>query len=91
MPEEALQKAVALMYNQSLPAPIVVAKAKGRNAARMAILAEEAGVPVVADEGLANSLIPLEVGTLVPVEFWELVAKVFVFIRKVDHEKEVRR
>jgi type III secretion system FlhB-like substrate exporter len=55
----------------------------------MAILAEKAGVPVVADEGLAEGLIPLDVGALVPIEYWELVAKVFVFIRKVDHEKEV--
>lgn len=84
------QKAIALMYDPSLPAPLVLAKARGRGAERMADLAKQAGVPVVADEGLAEGLIPLDVGALVPVEYWELVAKVFVFIRKVEHEKEVR-
>ncbi len=85
------KKAIALMYDPSLPAPLVLAKARGRSAQRMAVLAEQAGVPVVSDEGLAEGLIPLDVGALVPFEYWELVARVFVFIRKVDHEKEVRR
>jgi type III secretion system FlhB-like substrate exporter len=85
------KKAIALMYDASLPAPLVLAKASGRGAERMACIAGQSGVPVVADEGLANGLIPLDVGTLVPFEYWELVAKVFVFIRKVEHEKEVRR
>ena len=83
------QKAIALMYDPSLPAPLVLAKARGRCARRMADLAEQAGVPVVADPELAEGLIPLDVGALVPFEYWELVAKVFVFIRKVEHEKEV--
>ncbi len=85
------QKAVALMYDPSLPAPLVLAKARGRSAERMAVLAEQSGVPVVSDAGLANGLIPLDVGALVPFEYWELVARVFVFIRNVEHEKEVRR
>ncbi|OHD80137.1 MAG: hypothetical protein A3J97_03735 [Spirochaetes bacterium RIFOXYC1_FULL_54_7] len=85
------KKAIALMYDPSLPAPLILASASGHSAERMAVLAEQAGVPVVADEGLAEGLIPLDVGALVPFEYWELVARVFVFIRKVDHEKEVRR
>lgn len=84
------RKAIALMYDPSLPAPLVLAKAGGRGAERMIALAGQAGVPVVSDEGLAEGLIPLDVGALVPFEYWELVAKVFIFIRKVDHEKEVR-
>jgi flagellar biosynthesis protein len=91
MPKSGGQKAIALLYDPSLPAPLVLAKARGRGAVRMASLAEQAGVPVVTDEGLAEGLIPLDVGSLVPFEYWELVARVFVFIRKVDHEKEVRR
>jgi type III secretion system FlhB-like substrate exporter len=90
MPKGRGQKAIALMYDPSLPAPLVLAKARGHNADLMTGLAERAGVPVVADEGLADGLIPLEAGSLVPFEYWELVARVFVFIRKVDHEKEVR-
>lgn len=85
------RKAIALMYDPSLPAPLVLAKARGHSAERMAELAKAAGVPVVADTGLADGLIPLDVGALVPFEYWELVARVFVFIRKVDHEEEVRR
>jgi flagellar biosynthesis protein len=85
------RKAIALMYDPSLSAPLVLAKAGGRGAERMASLAEQAGVPVVADGLLAEGLMPLDIGALVPFEYWELVARVFVFIRKVDHEKEVRR
>jgi flagellar biosynthesis protein len=90
MRKDGDKKAIALMYDPSLPAPLVLARARGRGAERMTSLAEKTGVPVVTDEGLAEGLIPLDVGSLVPFEYWELVAKVFVFIRKVAHEKEVR-
>jgi type III secretion system FlhB-like substrate exporter len=91
MHEAGGKTAIALMYDATLPAPLVLAKARGRSAERMAVLAEQSGVPVVTDAGLANGLIPLDVGALVPFEYWELVARVFVFIRNVEHEKEVRR
>ncbi len=91
MPKVGDNIAIALMYDPSLPAPLVLARARGHKAEQMASIAGQSGVPVVADEGLANGLIPLDVGTLVPFEYWELGARVFVFIRKVEHEKEVRR
>ena len=69
------KKAIALVYDPSLPAPLVLAKAKGHGAERMAAIAEQHGVPVVTDEGLAEGLVPLDVGDLVPFEYWELDRK----------------
>ncbi len=73
--------AVALRYDASLPAPMVVATAVGRAAERAVGIALDAGVPVVEDGALAASLLPLEAGELVPREYWEIVAKVLIFIR----------
>lgn len=71
---------MALRYDLSLPAPMVMAAATGRAAARAVALAEDAGVPVVRDEGVAMALVPFDVGDLVPPEYWEIVAKVLIFI-----------
>ena len=75
--------AVALSYDTSLPAPVVSAKGRGFLAGRMEELAGEAGVPVVRDPALAVMLDSVDAGAFVPVQYWELVARVFVFIRKV--------
>jgi len=75
--------AVALRYDTSLPAPLILGKATGRAAERAAELALESGVPVVEDEPVVMALIHLDVGDLVPPEYWEIVAKVFVFIREL--------
>ncbi|MBP7263368.1 MAG: EscU/YscU/HrcU family type III secretion system export apparatus switch protein [Spirochaetia bacterium] len=76
--------AVALRYDSSLPAPLVLASLRGRAAERGVELARTHGVPVVRDEALSAALLPLDVGSLVPPEYWEIVAKVFVMIRKVE-------
>lgn len=81
MPERRAKKATALAYRPSLPAPIVVAKGTGRAAERIERIAAGSGVPVIEDAALAEGLEPLEIGGFVPPEYWELVARVLVFIR----------
>ena len=76
------RKAVALAYLPEMPAPMVVASGTGRAAERIENLAAGAGVPIVEDAVLAQGLEPLDLGGFVPPEYWELVAKVLVFIRK---------
>lgn len=76
------RKAVAVAYLPEMPAPLVVASGTGRSAERIERLAAEAGVPIVEDAALAEGLEPLDIGGFVPPEYWELVAKVLVFIRK---------
>ncbi|MBN2874687.1 MAG: EscU/YscU/HrcU family type III secretion system export apparatus switch protein [Spirochaetales bacterium] len=83
MPDDKQPRAVALRYDESLPAPIVVARGTGRMAERIGDLALESGVPIVRDEALCAGLQPIDVGEYVPREYWELVARVLVFIRNV--------
>jgi flagellar biosynthesis protein len=77
-------KAVALKYIPSLPAPFLAAKASGRAAARLVEIAREAGVPVVKEEGLACALYPLDLGDYVPEECFEIVARVFAFVKSIE-------
>lgn len=83
MSERSRRSSVALRWDESLPAPIVVAKGSGLIAERIEKIAELAAVPVVHDEVLAAGLAPIDIGEFVPPEYWELVARVLVFIRKV--------
>ena len=83
MPERTERKSVALRYDASMPTPLVVAKGRGRVAERIESIAREAGVAIVSDGPLASGLEPVDIGEYVPPEYWELVARVLVFIRKV--------
>ena len=83
MPRRSGRKSVALRYDERLPAPIVVAKGSGRIAERIESIARKSGVAVVRDDALVAGLEPLDIGEFVPPEYWELVARVLVFIRKV--------
>ena len=77
-------KAVALRYWAGLPAPFLAAKAEGRAVDRLLSLASAAGVPVVEDAPLAQAVFPLEVGDYVPEECFEIVAKVFAFVKSIE-------
>ena len=73
--------AVALHYNEDLPAPIVLASGRGELAKPIARIARENGVPLVADPELAASLIELDVNTLIPESLYEVIASLLVFVR----------
>jgi flagellar biosynthetic protein FlhB len=73
---------VALRYDTSRgDAPEVVAKGKGVIALRIRELAAEHGVPVVPDPPLARGLYAsVEIGHLIPEEFFGAVAAVLAFV-----------
>ena len=73
--------AVALHYNEDLPAPIVVASGRGPLADAITRIARQSGVPVVADPELASTLIELDVNTLIPESLYEVIAALLVFVR----------
>jgi len=83
MPRRKVKRSVALLYEDSLPAPLVVAKGTGLMADRLDAIASASGIPVVKSEAMANGLAPVDVGQFVPPEYWELMARILVFIRKV--------
>jgi type III secretion system FlhB-like substrate exporter len=84
MPGRDRPRAVALKYFESLPAPFLLAKAEGRTADRLQAIARESGVPVLRDEALTAALYPLDVGDYVPPEYFEIVARVFAFVKRAE-------
>ena len=79
-----MRRAVALRYWAGLPAPFLAAKAEGRAADRLVAIAAEAGVPLVQDAPLAQAVYPLDIGDYVPEECFEIVARVFAFIKSIE-------
>jgi len=84
MPEAGRSRAVALKYYAGLPAPFLLAKADGRLVERFTLIAQEAGVPVLRNGPLASALFPLEVGDYIPEEYFEIVARVFAFVKRIE-------
>jgi flagellar biosynthesis protein len=72
--------AVALHYSEDLPAPLVIAAGVGATARAIARIAREAGVPLVADADLADALLQLDVGTLIPEDLYAVIAEILVFV-----------
>jgi flagellar biosynthesis protein len=73
--------AIALHYTEALPAPLVIASGRGALAEAIKRVAVEAGVPLVEDPVLADSLIRLDVDTLIPESLYEVIANLLVFVR----------
>ncbi len=73
--------AIALRYDPTRGAPIVLAKGAGAVADRIRELAEESTIPIVRDIPLARTLYRLvEVDTPIPVELYESVARILAFV-----------
>lgn len=86
----ALEKAVALKYTQNLPAPLVLARGKGRLAERMKTIAAESGISILEMPELADALIELEVGSFIPERFYEILAEILVFVMNQGQGPEDR-
>jgi flagellar biosynthetic protein FlhB len=75
---------VALAYDGSKPAPVVVAKGKDLVALQIRRIATENNVPIVPDPPLARSLhASVEVGHMVPAEVYAAVAQVLAFVYRM--------
>ena len=79
-----MKKAVALRYPPEADAPYISAIAKGRLAERMVQIAKEHDVPIVQDDALTNVLAIQRVGDLIPEETYEVLAKIFAFIARMN-------
>jgi flagellar biosynthesis protein FlhB len=76
--------AVALSYDGSHPAPVVVAKGQDLVAKQIRRIAEESGVPIVPDPPLARSLhASVEIGQMIPAELFAAVAQVLAFVYRM--------
>jgi type III secretion system FlhB-like substrate exporter len=78
-----MEKAVAIHYNEELPAPISLAKGRGELARSIRRIAEKHGIRLAAMPELADSLIELEVGSLIPEDFYRIIAELLVYVRSL--------
>lgn len=81
---------VALSYDGSRPAPVVVAKGQDLVALAIRRIAAEHDVPIVPDPPLARSLhANVEIGQEIPEELYQAVAQVLAFVYRVARRKVV--
>lgn len=71
-----MKRAVALRYQDSDEAPVVVSAGEGELAARIERAALEYAVPIVRDVPLADALAELQVGEPIPEALYEAVAAI---------------
>ena len=82
--------AVALRYDGTLPAPVVVAKGKNLVAAQIRRIATENDVPIVPDPPLARALhASVEIDRMIPAELYAAVAQVLAFVYKMAGRRRI--
>jgi flagellar biosynthesis protein len=85
------KKAAAIAYTPPMPAPRVLARGKDREAERIIAAAQEAGIAIVEDPGLAAMLQAVKPGDYIPPWCWEIAAKILAFVFEKEHDEENRR
>ena len=84
--------AVALSYDGSHPAPVVVAKGQDLVAKQIRRIAKENNVPIVPDPPLARSLHKsVEIGQMIPAEMFAAVAQVLAFVYRMAGRRKAAR
>lgn len=82
------KKAAALRYENGYDAPLVTAAGMGHVADKIIENAQENNVPIVYDKELADLLSNVDVGTAIPTELYDAVAKVIAYVMDIDKEIE---
>ena len=82
--------AVALRYDGTLPAPIVVAKGKDHVAAQIRRIATDNNVAIIPDPPLARALhASVEIDRMIPAELYAAVAQVLAFVYKMAGRRRI--
>ena len=81
-----MRNAVAVKYSKELPAPIIIAKGKDELAKKITELAKKFNIDIIRNDELAESLIELNIGDFIPEEFYEIMAQIIIFVKKLDKE-----
>lgn len=85
MEKKKIREAAALRYSpEKNGAPEIVALGKGEVAEKIIEKARENNVPLYEDAELAHTLSFMDVGSEIPKELYEIVAKILVFVSDVD-------
>jgi len=82
--------AVALRYDGTLPAPVVVAKGKNLIAAQIRRIAADNGVAIVPDPPVARALFAsVELDQMIPAEMYAAVAQVLAYVYKMAGRRRI--
>jgi flagellar biosynthesis protein len=77
--------AVALKYEKEKDiAPKILAKGKGVIAEKIIEIAKEHKIPVYFDENLSEILSRLDLGDLIPVELYKVIAEILAWVYKLQ-------
>ncbi|MBW1778158.1 MAG: EscU/YscU/HrcU family type III secretion system export apparatus switch protein [Deltaproteobacteria bacterium] len=80
-----MKKAVALRYDATRHhAPVVTASGQGAVAERILEVAREAGIVIQEDPDLVEVLAKVPVGDEIPVELYQAVAEILVFVYRLN-------
>ncbi len=82
--KKKIKKAVALSYTEDMAAPVIVASGSGKVAENILNEAEKSHVPVYEDSKLATILTELELGSEIPRELYEAIARILIFVGDMD-------
>ena len=83
--------AVAMPYEQDIPAPIVDAKGKDLVAQKIKAIARENGIMTIENKPLAQALFKaVEVGDSIPAKLYQAVAEILVIVYKAQAELRQR-
>ena len=78
------RSAVALRYEGSSGAPVVVASGMGYLAEKIVEVASESGVPVYEDNSLATMLSQLALGQEIPDSLYRAIVEIYVYFLNFD-------
>ncbi|NBI06837.1 EscU/YscU/HrcU family type III secretion system export apparatus switch protein [Senegalia massiliensis] len=80
--------AIAIRYRADIDkVPRIIAKGKGVVATNIISQAEKSDIYINKDDNLANKLYNLEIGSEIPVDFYEAIASILVFVYEIDEKK----
>lgn len=74
--------ATAILYKDGDTAPIITAQGKGEIAEQIIKIAKENNVHIIQDVETATILSLAEIGDCIPLETYEIIAKLLAFIKK---------
>jgi len=79
-----IKKATAIKYEQGYDVPIITAAGMGYIADKILEKAKESKVAIVENEELANLLSNVDVGSEIPIELYDAIAKVIAYVMDLD-------
>ena len=79
-----VRKASAIKYEKGYEVPIVTAAGMGYIADKILQKAEESKVAIVKNEELANLLSNVDIGSEIPLELYDAIAKVIAYVMDLD-------